>query len=184
MKICFWDLECWDLKPTFGPLLCVSVLDESTGKMKTFRIDQYIRKGLAEDMTDDRQLCLDVRDHLETFQITVGWFSKGFDMAFLRTRLVMHGDRPLREHLHLDCIWFYKGWRGLKPMSASMKNVAKFLKLEEKPDVAPDVWMSAKGGNKKAIDEVCNRCEADVRITKAITDKSFELGLVKNIQRY
>jgi hypothetical protein len=65
-----------------------------------------------------------------------------------------------------------------------MKHVAEFLKLERKPDVAPDVWMAAKGGNKKALDEVVDRCEADVRITQQITDKSFDLGLVRTINRY
>lgn len=184
MNVAFWDIECWDLSPQFGPIICASVLNENTGKMKTFRIDKYIKQGLAEDMTDDHQLCIDVRDHLETFHITSGWFSKGFDMSFLRTRLVMHDERPLKEQLHLDCIWYFKGWRFLKPMSSKMKHVAEFLGLESKPDVSPSVWMSAKGGNKKALDEVCDRCEADVRITKAITDKAFELGMVRNIQRY
>jgi uncharacterized protein YprB with RNaseH-like and TPR domain len=184
MKTAFWDIECWDLSPQFGPIICASVLDAGTGEMTTFRIDKYIKKGLAEDMTDDKQLCIDVRDYLETFHCTSGWFSKGFDMSFLRTRLVMHGERPLKEHLHLDCIWYYKGWRFLKPMSSKMKHVAEFLKLERKPDVAPDVWMAAKGGNKKALDEVVDRCEADVRITQQITDKSFDLGLVRTINRY
>lgn len=184
MRVAYWDIECWDLSPQFGPIICTSILDAHTGKMKTYRIDDYVKRGLAEDLTDDRQLCLDVRDHLETFRITVGWFSKGFDMAFLRTRLALHGDRPLKKHLHLDCIWFYKGWRGLKPMSSKMKHVAEFLKLESKPDVKPAVWMAAKGGNKKALNEVCERCEADVRITQQITEKTFDLDLITNIQNY
>lgn len=184
MRTAYWDIETHDLKPQFGPIICASVLDSDTGKMKTFRMDYYVRKKIAEDLIDDRQLCLDLRDHLETFQLTVGWYSKGFDLTHLRSRLVLHGERPLKEHLHLDCIWFYKGWRGLRPMSAKMKHVAEFLDLERKPDVAPETWMKAKAGNKRALNEVCDRCEADVRITKAITDKSFELGLVRNIQRY
>ena len=69
-------------------------------------------------------------------------------------------------------------------MSSKMKHVAEFLKLERKPDVEPEVWMKAKGGNRKAMDEVVDRCEADVRITYAMTQESLRLGLVKNIQRY
>lgn len=183
MRTAYWDLETWDLKPQFGPIICASVEDE-TGKMKSFRVDNYMKKGLADDMTDDYQLCMDLRDYLETFQVTVGWFSKGFDITHLRSRLVMHGERPLAEMLHIDCIWYYKGWRGLRPMSSKMKHVAEFLDLERKPDVAPETWMKAKGGNRKALSEVVDRCEADVRITRQITQKSFDLGLVKNIQRY
>lgn len=184
MKIAYWDIETWDLSPQFGPILAASVLDASTNKMKTFRIDNYLKSKLAEDTTDDKQLCIDLRDHLEQYHVTSGWFSKGFDIAHLRSRLVLHGERPLREMLHLDAIWYFKGWRGLKPMSSKMKHVAEFLNLEPKPDVEPEVWMKAKGGNKTAMNEVCKRCEADVRITKAITEKAIELGLVKNIQRY
>ncbi len=184
MKIAYFDIETWDLKPQFGPIICASVLDDCANKMKSFRIDNYVKKGLAEDMVDDRQLVIDLRDYLETFYITAGWYSKGFDLTHVRSRLVMHNERPLREHFHLDCIWYYKGWRGLRPMSSKMKHVAEFLDLERKPDVPPEVWMAAKGGNRKALNEVVDRCEADVRITRAITERSFELGLVKNIQRY
>lgn len=184
MRVATWDLETWDLSASFGPVLCASVLDHLSGKMRTFRMDAYLKKGAAADMTDDHALCVDLRDYLETFHMTVGWFSKGFDMAHLRTRLVIHNERPLAEHLHLDCIWHFKGWRGLRPMSSKMKHVAEFLNLEGKPDVPPEVWMKAKGGNKKALDEVCDRCEADVRITAAITERAIEMGLVKNISRY
>ena len=184
MRIAYWDLETWDLKPQFGPILAASVYDSQKKTMKTFRIDAYIRAKTAVDMTDDKQLCIDLRDYLETFHITAGWFSKGFDLTHLRSRLVMHGDRPLHEHLHIDCIWYFKGWRGLRPMSSKMKHVAEFFGIEKKPDVAPEVWMKAKGGNKKAMDEVCDRCEADVRITHTLTEKAIDLGLVKNISRY
>ena len=184
MRVATFDLETWDLSPQFGPILCASVLDVGQNEMRTFRVDDYKKKKRALDMTDDHALCVDVRDHLETFHITIGWFSKGFDLAHLRTRLVMHNERPLAEHLHLDCIWHFKGWRGLKPMSSKMKHVAEFLQLEKKPDVAPEVWMAAKGGNRKAMDEVVERCEADVRITQEITERAIGLGLVKNISRY
>lgn len=184
MRIAYWDLETWDLSPQFGPILCASILDSGTGEMTTFRVDDYKRKKKSMDMTDDHALCVDVRDHLETFHMTVGWFSKGFDLAHLRTRLVLNGERPLREMLHVDAIWHFKGWRGLKPMSSKMKHVAEFLQLEKKPDVEPAVWMAAKGGNRKAMNEVAERCEADVRITQAITERAIELGLVKNISQY
>ena len=184
LKTAYWDLETWDLSPQFGPILAASVYDAITKKMTTYRIDNYVRSKQAVDMTDDRQLCIDLRNCLEKYHMTVGWFSKGFDLTHLRSRLVMHKERPLQEHLHLDCIWYFKGWRGLKPMSSKMKHVADFFGIEKKPDVSPEVWMKAKGGNRKAMDEVCNRCEADVRITHILTEKALELGLVKNISRY
>ena len=69
-------------------------------------------------------------------------------------------------------------------MSSKMKHVSEYFGFESKPDVAPETWMKAKGGNKKALDEVVDRCEADVRITRQITEKALDIGLVKTIQRY
>lgn len=162
----------------------MSVLDATSGEMKTFRQDSYVRRKKAKDMVDDRALCVDVRDYLEKFHITCGWFSKGFDISHLRTRLVLSNERPLKEILHLDPIWHYKGWRGLKPRSSKMKHVTEFFGFEQKPDVPAEVWLRARQGNKKAMDEICERCEADVRITKQLAEKTLELGLTKNISRY
>ncbi len=159
--------------------------------MITLRQDQYVKKGLAEDMVDDAQLCIDLRNLLNEQHITAGWFSKGYDITHLNTRLVANGETKLLDSkLHIDCIWYYKGWRGLKPMSSAMKNVAKFLKdagvkgMEEKPEVPAAVWQKARVGNKKAMDQVCSRCEADVRITRAITEFTADIGFIKNIQKY
>lgn len=182
IRIAVFDLETWDLKPQFGPLLVASV--EINGEMTTFRQDSYLKKGLAEDMTDDRQLAVDLRDLLESCHITIGYFSKGFDLSHLRTRLVEHGERPLKKMMHFDPIWGYRGWRGLNIMSSKMKHVAKFFDIEQKPEVEPDVWLKARGGNKKALDEVVERCEADVRITRQLAEKAIELELLKNITQY
>lgn len=184
MRIATFDIEAHDLSPEFAPLLCLSVLSHPSDEMTTFRQDDYVKRGLAEDMTDDRQLCVDARDFLESHHILVSYFGKGFDMSLLRTRLVKHGERPLKEMPHLDAIWGYRGWRGLKPMSSKMKHVAKFFGFEEKPEVGPDVWLKARAGNKKAMDEIVERCEADVRITHRLAEKALELNLLKNITRY
>jgi uncharacterized protein YprB with RNaseH-like and TPR domain len=187
LKIAYFDLETWDLSPEFGPILCASVLSLPSGEMTTFRQDYYWRRAgdkKAEDMQDDRSLCVDLRDFLESHHITCGYFSKGFDLAHLRTRLVHHGERPLKRQLHFDPIWGFKGWRGIKPRSSKMKHVTNFLGLEAKPDVPAEVWLKARLGNRAAIDIVAERCEADVRITQQISEKCLELGLLKNISEY
>lgn len=184
MKIAYWDIETHDLNGAFGPILCASILSEPDGKMKSFRQDEYVRKGLAEDMLDDRQICVDLRDYLETFHVTCGWFSKGFDITMLNTRLAKWGERLLKPMLHLDGIWYFKGWRGLKAKSAKLADVSGFFGFEPKPEVDPETWLMARHGKKKAMDVAVKRCEADVRITKQCIEKALDLELVKNIQRY
>lgn len=184
MNVAYFDAECWDLSPEFAPVLCISVLSLPSEEMKTFRQDYYLKKKLAEDMTDDRQLLVDARDFLEQHHITCGYFSKGFDLSLIRTRLTLHEERPLKPMIHFDPIWGYKGWRGLKPKSSKMKHVSEFFGFEQKPEVSAETWLKARGGNKKAIDEVVERCEADVRITRQIAEKTLELNLLKNITQY
>lgn len=185
MKIAVFDLETWDLTPTFGPILCGSVLTLPDGEMVTFRQDDYLRDGYATSMIDDAQLCVDLREHLEEHHMTIGYFSKGFDLSHLRSRLAKHGERPLKQMLHFDPIWHFKGWRGIKGQSSKMKHMAEFFDLgEKKPDVPPEVWLLAREGNLDAMNEVVERCEADVRITLELATKAMELDLVKNIGTY
>jgi len=184
LRIAYWDIETWDLKPQYGPLICASVLLLPSEEMITLRQDEYVKRKKADDHMDDRQLCLDLRDLLNEQDIHAGWFSKGFDITHLNSRLVIHGEKMMDSKLHIDAIWYFKGWRGLNPQSSKMKHASEFLGLEPKPDVHPDVWLGARLGKKKELDEVCERCEADVRITRALTEKAAELGLIRTIQRY
>jgi len=184
VKIATWDCEAWDLSPEFAPILCISVQDVQTGEMITFRQDEYVKRKKADGMADDHQLVVDARDYIETFHMTYGWFSKGYDFQLLNTRLAKYEERPIKSAFHIDGTWFFRGWRGLKTKTSKLKHVAEFFGFEQKPEVMPDTWLNARGGQKKAMDEVVDRCEADVRITTACVEKAIELGLVKNIQRY
>ena len=184
MKIAYWDCEAWDLSPEFAPLLCVSVLSLPDGEMVTFRQDEYIKRKKADGMADDRALAIDVRDYLKGFHLTGGWYSKGYDIQLVNTRLAKFGEELMKPVLHIDGTWYFRGWRGLKPKSSKLKHVAEFFDFEQKPEVPPDTWLNARSGQKAAMDVVVDRCEADVRITRACIEKALDLGIISNIQRY
>ena len=154
--------------------------------MITLRQDAYVAKKLAKDMADDHKLCCDLRDLLHSRHMHIGWFTTGFDIKQLRTRLAWHGETNLLQpRLHCDPIWAFRGWRGLDPMSSKMKNVARFFSLpEQKEDVLPETWLNARLGQKKAMQLVVSRCESDVRITKVIYEKALDLQLIKGIRSY
>lgn len=183
VKVAYFDIESTDLKADFGRLLCVSVLTHE-GDMVTLRQDEYVADGRATDMADDGALARDARDLLEAHHCIAGWFIKGFDISFLNTRLVAGGHRQMKPRLCYDPRWYYSGWRGLSPRNARLKTVSEFFGYEPKPDVPAEVWVKARGGNRAAMDEVCDRCEADVRISKEIGERTFEEGLVRNLQSY
>lgn len=187
MRIGIWDIETHDLSAPFGPLICASVLNLEPGNpktMTTLRQDEYVKEGEAEDMMDDRQLCVDLRDFLDGLHLHIGYYSKGFDIPHLNSRLAIHGERLLQSRWHFDPIWAFKGWRGLKFKSGKMKHVAEALGLTTKPDVEPEVWMGARAGRKRDMNEVVERCEADVRITYEICQYVWDNQLLKNIQMY
>ena len=185
MRVIYADLETTDLKGSFGRIICGSVYHVSSNKMVTFRLDKYVRSGLAEDMADDQQICIDIRDEIEKGNIWCGWYSKGFDIPMLNTRLIKHGERRLKSMLHLDAIWYSKGWRGIRPNGSSLKAVAEFFGLEEsKLKVDADIWIKARTGNRKAMDIIVERCESDVRLTQEVTERLLDADVVKNIQTY
>lgn len=186
MKIAYWDTETWDLAPKFAPIVCASVYSTADRKMRSFRQDQYVADGRAEDSVDDHQLCLDLRDFLERHDMIVAYYGKGFDGPLLRTRLAKYEERILEPRLWIDPIYYFKGWRGLDPQGASLENVAAFLPEidEEKYKMKPDEWLRARLGTPEFVDRAVERCESDVRLLKDVTDVALKHGLVRNVQRW
>jgi len=184
----YFDLETTHLIADLGTCLMGSILTYPTMEMTTFSIADYdLEKDEYGDTCwdDDRQLVTDIRDHLMRHHILVGWHSKGFDVPFLNTRLIDAGQAKLPTHLHLDPMYCFRGWHGLKPRSSKLAIVAEFFGLEErKQQVDVKVWKKASIGNRRALGELVERCESDVRILAEITQRAFDAGLVKNIQRY
>lgn len=183
MRIAYWDLETSDLEGDVGRILCASILSLPSGTMTTFRNDKVKKK---RSMADDAEIARKIRDKLEEHHLTVGWFSKGFDIAFLNTRLVASKQRPLASLLHIDGCWSLKGWRGLKPRNAKLATAAEFFGVpERKMPVDVSVWIDAAlGGDRKAMDVLVERCESDVRVTRDVTEQLLNANLIKTIQRY
>lgn len=178
---CVWDIETTGLKGDFGRLLCCSLMTLPGGEITTFKWTDFNKSSY----NNDGKLAIAIRDHIEKHDISVGYFSKGFDIGFLQARLAANHERLLDRHLHIDPIWYYRGWRGLKIGSSSMKNVAAFFGLDEqKMDVPKEVWVAANACDLEALDILIDRCESDVRVTARLLKKALELKLIKNIQSY
>lgn len=185
MNIAYFDIETNDLNGSFGRILCASVLLLPSEEMVTFRLDDYIKRKQAKNMRDDRAIAVDLRNVLNEQHLTLGWYSKGFDIPFLNTRLIAHEEDRMRTKLHLDGIWYAKGWRGLKAKNAKLESVAEFFGLDErKMAVDPETWEEARVGEREAMDIIVERCESDVRLTREVTERLLDNELVANIQRY
>ena len=125
----------------------------------------------------------EIRDKLNEHQMIVGWYSKGFDLPFLNTRLTRFGMKGLDRHFHLDLMWTCRGWHGIKPRNAKLSTVAEFFNLEErKMDVDVEIWARASRGDKRSINILVHRCESDVRLLEQIYWKM--LPFVTRLERY
>jgi uncharacterized protein YprB with RNaseH-like and TPR domain len=174
LKVAYWDVESTDLAGDFGRLLSASVLTH-TGEMVSLRQDDFVKAGLAADMSDDHAIAVALRDLLEEHNLHVAFFGKGFDVPFLNTRLIANGERFLRQMLMIDPRWYYSGWRGVKTSNAKLKTVSSFFGYEPKQEVTAETWVKARVGNRDAMDIVVERCESDVRILKEITERTINL---------
>lgn len=180
-RIAYFDMETTGLRPEFDRIICASIYSYPSGDMVTYRIDETKH----EDFADDRELAILVRDELERHHIISGWNSKGFDIPFLNTRLNAQGEKRVSSKLHIDAMYQYRGWRGVKPRNSRLSTVAEFWNLDErKMDVDGQVWVKAQGGNTKAINILVERCESDARLTAKIVAKTFEADLIRNIEKY
>ena len=181
-KIAYFDIETTGFKPDIHRIICAIILSYPSMTYHVFRQDKIDKK---RDFTDDAELCRQIRDCLEDHHIIVGWWSKGFDVPFINTRLVQNGDKKLRNHLHIDPYYYHKGWHGVKPGRASLEAVGDFYGVSErKYKVDKETWTQVSIGDPNAMEIIVDRCKSDVLLLAQVTQQVFEADLVKNITRY
>lgn len=163
-NIAFWDLETTNLKAFMGRVLCGSVADVF-GNVKTFRVDETTR----ENLIDDRELVVSIRDYIEQFDVWVTWNGKLFDKPFLNARLMEHGERPLRtDIMHIDAMYYAKG-QFMKIGSARLVNVQRFLDAaNSKTEISWKEWQLAAAGDADAMNIVVEHCEADCLVLREV----------------
>ena len=177
-SIVFFDIEATSLKGNFGRMLCASGV-ESDGEPVTFRADDPQYAGTK--LRDDSRLVVAFRNYLQQFDIIVGWNSKGYDIPFLNTRLLIAGERPWNPGWQIDLMWKAKKF-SLALHSARLDAVAKtFRTPNQKTDIEFDMWLDAALHEKEAMDYVVDHCEKDVLVLREVF--SHLKPLVREIRR-
>jgi uncharacterized protein YprB with RNaseH-like and TPR domain len=172
LRVTFWDIEAAVLSANFGRLLCCSFIDLDSDEVQTFRHDQ--RKYRGVNAIDDSKLAIAIRDRLEAADICVGWNSILYDAPFVNARLALAGQRPIRltkdnGTMHIDPMYYANGGASLRIGSKKLDTVSKFFQLEEqKTPLTGPIWALASAGDKEAMNQVVEHCEADVRVLKAV----------------
>lgn len=165
----FFDIETTNLNASIGRILCASMLVrdysdwDRDGTMKTY-----------VDRKTDKKIAVKIRDFIERFDYVVTYYGTGFDIPFINTRLLIHGERPLKAIRHIDL--YYTARNVLKLHSNRLAVVGETLFGESgKTKLMGPIWDAAASGDKASMKYIVEHCEADVMELEKVFDvlKSF-----------
>lgn len=162
----FIDLEMTNLHADYGRLICGCIKPYGQPTW-TFRIDETAA-GTAR-VWDDGDLAVILRDALKDNYEIIGYNSVMFDIKFLNSRLMKHGEDVLvlPRRQHRDMLFVAK--RAFALSSNRLQSVQEFLRLKnEKTRLEPEMWIRASAGDPEAIDYVVEHCQADVAVLEEV----------------
>jgi len=167
-KILLWDIETTHLKCDFGTLLCVGYRWYGEKKIHCPAISDY--PNFEKDPTDDSAL---VKDFLEIYKqadMTVGYYSSGFDLKFFQGKLMEHGFEIPPKVPMVDL--FYTVKSNLALSRKSLQNVGYFLNFSaEKTPVEGKIWKRAATGDRKSLKYIKDHCIADIELLEEAYDR-------------
>lgn len=160
-KILLWDLETSHLKCDFGTLLACGYKWLGENKTKVISLADF--NNFKRDPTDDSAITKAFLDIYNQADMTIGYYSSGFDIKFFHGKVLEHG-LPVPPKIPMVDL-FYTVKANLALSRKSLQNVGYFLGLSaEKTPVEGKIWKAASCGNKKALKYIVDHCRADVEI--------------------
>ena len=160
----FFDLEMTNLHANYGRLICGCIRPYG-GPTTIIRIDETV--GGSAVVWDDRETAVALRDELEKNYQVYGYNTVMFDIKFLNSRLMKHGERVLRTPLHKDLLFMAK--KAFALSDNRLLTVQEFLGLDSKKTrLDPEMWIRASAGDSAAIDYVVEHCVADVAVLEEV----------------
>ena len=159
-KILFYDIETTNLNANFGYCLCVGF--KWLGKKQVY-IPSIADYGLyKKDPTNDKMLMKETAKILNGADIIVGHYSSRFDLPYINSRLLFHGEKPVAPIPQIDT-WRVSRYQ-LKLNNNRLASIAGFFGLDDKTPVTGPHWIKAMAGNKNSLRYVIDHCKKDVEV--------------------
>jgi len=176
MRTCIFDMETMGFDADFDRMICAVVKEWGT------RRDAVVIR--PKDYRNDTDAIVKLRDKIETYDILVSYYGKGFDVPWLNSRLLLLGERRLKKMYHIDLYYVFKNKAKKAIRRKSLAHVGDILELEEEKMRIPNsVWKAAHDGDVSAIDRIVERCKSDVDMTEEVFNKLKECGWIDTLRK-
>jgi uncharacterized protein YprB with RNaseH-like and TPR domain len=163
-RICTFDIEATGLRGDYNSVLCVSIKPYGQ-KPTTFKVSRAGNDKLVVKLASAA---------LAEFDCWVGYYSKGFDIPMLNTRLLRHGEPPIPKRHHIDMYYSLKC-----NLLLARRSQAHYLDWLDTPtkkmSVSAEEWNRVLANPKKAMPIMVQRCESDVTGLENLYDKTKHL---------
>lgn len=167
LKRCFFDIETTGLSGNWDYMITYSIKPEDSDEI----ICGSITKKEIDDGTFDKRIVQECIDNLMKFDRIYGFYSTKFDIPFLRTRALELGiEFPMYGAISHKDIYYIARYK-LKLHSNRLATVCDFLSIKGKTHQNPATWRLAKGGNKKALEEILEHNKWDCIILQKVYER-------------
>ncbi len=172
-KIGFYDLECSNLDADFGIILSYCILDNDTGEIlaNTIHKDDVMSAKAGDE---DRVLVQQCVTDLLKFDKLVGYYSKRFDMPYIRARALVTGVEfpPYGAIVHIDLYDLIK--HKFKLSSRRLENACRvLLGHTTKTRIDAKYWRAGTRGDEASLAYILDHNKRDVLDLKELYDKTL-----------
>lgn len=158
-RLLFLDIESTNLTANYGAMLCVAWKFLGESKVYCASVMDF-PKTFAKDCTNDVHVAKAIAEAVAQADLTCGWYSSRFDVPFINSKLILHGQDILVPTPHLD-LWKTARYQ-LRLSSNRLAVVADFLGIQEKTRLKGPIWIRATAGHKPSLRYVIKHCKQDV----------------------
>lgn len=168
--LAFFDIEATGLRGDYNSILCVSIKPFAS-KAYTFAIKQA---------GNDQRVVREAKEALEQYDLICGYYSKGFDIPMINTRLLRWGCDPVRKIPHLDMYFTLKA--NILTARRSQGHLLSWLGTpEQKMTVGAEEWNQILGDTEGSMPTMIRRCESDVAGLEGLYNRTKHL--IREIKR-
>lgn len=156
------DIESTGLSADFAIAFCVVCKIYGRDEVKIFRLELQSLDLLKAE----KRMLRKVRNYLRGLDGVITYYGTGFDMPFLRTRMLAYGMTPIGKIRHLDL--YYTVRRTMRLSRNRLMNAVELLQqgdgtISDKGRVAPALWVKALyARSEHALNEIVEHCVQDV----------------------